>query len=72
MRNFVLSLLLGSAVLFSTGCILPAYSPDPQKRLQQQLYTSENLRNIQGEWERFWLLDTPNHMTPDRLHGAIM
>jgi hypothetical protein len=26
---------------------------------------------MQREWERFWMLDQPSHLTPDRVHGGI-
>ena len=38
---------------------------------QEAIYTSENLRLMQDDWERFWLLDQPDKMTPYRTHGAI-
>jgi hypothetical protein len=56
----------------STGCILPAYSGDPARRTQELIYTSENMRNVNDEWERFWFLDQPSHMTPYRTHGGII
>jgi len=72
MRKLILSALLGLTLLCGTGCLLPMYSGDPVKRNQQLLYTSENLRQIQDEWERLWLLDQPNHMSPNRRHGGII
>jgi len=24
------------------------------------------------EWERFWFLDAPDHMTPYRTHGGVI
>lgn len=72
MRTFVLSLILGLTLLGSTGCILPIYSGDPMRRNQQLIYTSENQRMIQDEWERFWLLDQPSHLTPYRTHGGLI
>lgn len=72
MRTFLLSLVLGIILLSSVGCIVPAYSGDTTRRNQQLIYTSENLRQIQDQWERFWLLDQPNHMTPYRTHGGII
>jgi hypothetical protein len=54
------------------GCIIPAYSGDPVRRTQQLVYTSENLRLLHDEWERFWLLDQPDHQTPFRTHGGVI
>lgn len=53
------------------GCALPIYSAKPSKRAEQLIYTSENLRGIVQEWERFWFLDQPDHMTPYRVHGGV-
>ena len=72
MRNFLLFIFLGCAALASSGCIIPAYSGDPQRRTQQEIYSSEDLRNVENEWERWWMIDKPSHLTPDRLHGGIM
>jgi len=36
------------------------------------IFTSEDLRNILLEWERFWFLDQPDHMTPYRVHGGVI
>jgi anti-sigma-K factor RskA len=54
------------------GCVLPIYSANPSKRAEQLIYTSENLRALIQEWERFWFLDQPNHMTPFRVHGGVI
>jgi hypothetical protein len=54
------------------GCALPIYSAKPSKRAEQLIYTSENLRGIVQEWERFWFLDQPDHMTPYRVHGGVI
>lgn len=71
MRNLLLSFLLGTLVLGSTGCLIPIYSADPQKRAEQLINESEGMRQIQNECERFWMIDMPSHMTPDRIHGGI-
>ncbi|GHT32058.1 hypothetical protein FACS1894214_3780 [Planctomycetales bacterium] len=71
-QKLLLTIILGIFVLGSTGCLIPLYSGDPQRRSQQLLYNSENLRLIHDEWERAWLLDQPNHMTPYRTHGGII
>lgn len=72
MRKLILAAILGLIILGETGCLLPIYSGDPVRRNQQMIYTSENLRQIQDEWERLWLLDQPNHMSPNRRHGGII
>jgi hypothetical protein len=63
-----LALLVGAV----TGCLIPAYSGDPNRRVPELIYTSENLRMILDEWERFWFLDAPDHQTPYRTHGGII
>lgn len=72
MRHWLFFALIGSALLVNTGCFLPIYSGDPVRRTQQLIFTSENLRLILDEWERIWLLDQPDHMTPFRSHGGII
>ena len=64
-------LTLMMAVMTSVGCFVPIYSARPERRVQQMLYTSEDLRALVAEWERFWLLDSPSHLTPIRTHGGI-
>lgn len=72
MRRLVLALAFGGLVSMNSGCILPAYSGDPARRTQQLIFTSENLRLILDEWERLWMLDQPDHMSPYRTHGGLI
>ena len=72
MYKFVLSFLLGIALLTSTGCVHSIFSSDPVRRNNQLLNKSEDMRLIMDEWERFWMLDQPSHMTPYRTHGGII
>jgi hypothetical protein len=65
---FALSLVLSGA----SGCLIPPYSGDPETRIKQLVNSSEGLRLIPDEWERFWFLDQPNHMTIYRVHGGII
>lgn len=37
---------------------------------EQLLYTSENLRMMAEDWERFWFMDQPDHNTPARHLGS--
>ncbi|MCS7166341.1 MAG: hypothetical protein RMI91_02355 [Gemmatales bacterium] len=64
-------ILLAMLVLGQSGCLLNVWSSDPERRMRQMLTVSENLRMIEDEWERFWLLDQPSHLTPYRVHGGI-
>lgn len=72
MRRIMFTLLLGLALCSSVGCILPMYSGDPARRTQQLIFTSEDLRALLDEWERFWFLDGPSHLTPHRVHGGVI
>jgi hypothetical protein len=72
MRKLLLALGFGLLVGSTAGCIIPAYHPDPVRRTQHLIFTSENLRLILDEWERLWMLDAPDHMTPYRTHGGLI
>ena len=72
MRRILCALLLSVALGTSVGCFIPIYSADPTRRTQQLIFTSEDLRVILDEWERFWFLDQPSHMTPARVHGGVL
>jgi len=47
------------------------WASDPNTRLNEELNVSENLRQVQKEWARFWMIDQPSHLSPDRVHGGI-
>ena len=71
-RKLILGLVALFAVLPNTGCLLlNQYDSDPNVRGHQLLNQSEDLRQIQGEWERIWFVDQPSHLTPERVHGGI-
>ncbi|WP_391564901.1 hypothetical protein [Allorhodopirellula solitaria] len=76
MRAFATRMVFSAALMMtamtSVGCFLPIYSARPERRVQQLLYTSENLRAMVDEWERFWQLDAPSHLTPIRTHGGVL
>jgi len=67
----VLLAALASLALGNTGCILNQYSSDPNIRMQQMLNQSEDERQMQYEWFRFWMNDQPSHLTPQRIHGGV-
>ncbi len=75
MRKVLLALaLLSGAAVVGQGCApvpLPYYAANPTVRVQEMLVSSEDLRQIGNEWERFWFLDQPSHMTPFRTHGGV-
>jgi hypothetical protein len=47
------------------------YASDPNVRMQQLLYQSEDLRRMNNEWRKYWFTDQPSHLTPERVHGGI-
>jgi hypothetical protein len=51
--------------------VINVYSSDPNRRIQELLNDSEDLRQIELEWERIWGKDAPAHLTPERVDGAI-
>ena len=72
MRNLLLAAVLGMLLSSSVGCIIPAYSGDPNRRTSELIWTSESLRQVLDEWEQIWFLDQPDHMTAWRTHGGII
>ncbi len=70
-RKLFLALIAVIALTANSGCILNQYSSDPNVRMQQLLYQSEDLRQMHGELRRFWFNDQPSHLTPERIHGGI-
>ncbi|QDT59090.1 hypothetical protein SV7mr_15960 [Stieleria bergensis] len=72
MRRLLQIAFLTACISSTVGCFVPLYSPKPERRIQQLLYTSEDLRAFVDEWERFWLMDQPSHLTPIRTHGGIL
>jgi hypothetical protein len=72
LQKLLLVLVLSLALMSSGGCLLPVFSGDPETRIQQLVNASEGLRLVPDEWQRFWFLDQPNHMTIYRVHGGII
>ena len=72
MRRLMCVAILGSALLGSLGCFpLNMYSSDPNLRMNELMNQSEDLRQARLEWRRFWMIDQPSHMTPERIHGGF-
>ena len=76
MRKLFAALAITAASLaIFEGCApvpLPHYAAYKPRRVEELLVDSENLRQAGDEWERFWLLDQPSHMTPFRTHGGVV
>lgn len=73
MTRWRLLLLTGVAglALANAGCMINQYPADRNERMEVLLNQSEDLRQIEGEWRRFWMNDQPSHMTYQRVHGGI-
>jgi hypothetical protein len=71
MRRLLLLVAVTGLVLGNSGCFINIYSSDPNRRILELLNNSEDLRQIEYEWERIWFTDQPSHLTPDRVHGGI-
>ena len=71
MRRLLLAVLTMALVLSNSGCLINIYSSDPNERIKELLNNSEDLRQIEYEWERIWFTDQPSHLTPERVHGGI-
>jgi hypothetical protein len=71
MRRYLWLAAVTGLILSNTGCLLNIYSSNPNRRIRQLLNNSEDLRQIEYEWERIWFTDQPSHMTPERVHGGI-
>jgi hypothetical protein len=75
MRKALVTLaFLGAILALAEGCApvpLPHYAAYPPRRVEELLVDSENLRQAGDEWERFWFLDQPSHLTPFRTHGGL-
>jgi hypothetical protein len=70
MRRVLLLAVVASALL-NAGCFLNCYPSTPDRRVMVLMNQSENLRQIEYEMERFWMVDQPSHLTPERVHGGV-
>ncbi len=71
MRRVLWLTAIAGLIVSNSGCLLNIYSSNPNRRIRELLNTSEDLRQIEYEWERIWFTDQPSHMTPERVHGGI-
>jgi protein involved in polysaccharide export with SLBB domain len=62
---------LADLMLRLTGLETPADSAvkDPKERTEELLKDSEDLRQIEEEWQRIWFTDEPSHLTPEPVNG---
>jgi hypothetical protein len=71
MRRLLQLALAIAIVPVFTGCLINTYSSNPNRRMNELLNVSEDLRQIEYEWERIWFVDQPSHLTPQRVHGGV-
>jgi hypothetical protein len=69
--RFLLLTAAAALTLGNAGCFINQYPSDKNERMDVLLNQSEDLRQINGEWRRFWMNDQPSHMTYARVHGGI-
>ena len=69
-RSLLLTVAAG-LFLLNSGCFIPLYPSDPTLRTEALLNTSEDLRQVQKEFSRFFFTDQPSHMTYDRINGSL-
>jgi hypothetical protein len=72
MRRLLVGIAASVLILSQSGCFINIYSSDPNRRVRELLNQSEDLRQIEYEWERIWFTDMPSHLTPERVDGGIM
>jgi hypothetical protein len=66
----MLVLAASLVILGNAGCFLQEYSSNPTRRMEEMMNESENLRQVEDSWSRFWMNDQPCHLTPDRTDGG--
>lgn len=71
MRRLLQTLAVVALLASNSGCFINQYSSNPNRRMQELLNNSEDLRMIEEEWERIWFNDQPSHLSPFRVHGGI-
>ena len=63
MKRVLWLIVVAALAASNTGCFLNAYSSNPQRRIVELINQSEDLRQVELEFERFWFVDQPSHMT---------
>jgi hypothetical protein len=72
MRKMLFASLMLVSLAVQSGCIVPIWSANPDQRVRQMIFQSENYRQIPEIWERIWFLDQPDIATPYRTHGGVI
>jgi hypothetical protein len=71
MRRILLLTAAAAVLIGVNGCLINAYSSDPNLRMTQLINQSEDYRQIELEWARIWFTDHPSHLTHERVDGSI-
>ncbi len=71
MKRLLFLAAVSTVLVSNIGCFINEYNSDPDLRMKELMNQSENLRQIQYEWERIWFTDMPSHLTPERVNGGI-
>ena len=71
LRRMLLLVFAAGMAVSNSGCLINMYSATPLTRIDELLTVSENLRQIEAEWRRFWFVDEPSHLTYERIHGGV-
>lgn len=69
MRRVLMTGLICVIAASSSGCFMNMYSADPVRRYRQLFFQSEDLRLIEDEIERFWMIDNPSALSLKRYSG---
>jgi hypothetical protein len=71
MRRFILLIVTAVVLAANAGCLLNEYPSDETERMKVLMNQSEDLRQLGLQWERFWMVDHPSHLTYDRIDGGL-
>ncbi len=71
MRRVLFLAIVAATGALNAGCMLNAYPSTPDQRVRVLMNQSENLRQVEYEMERFWMVDQPSHLTPERVDGGV-
>jgi hypothetical protein len=53
------------------GLPINVYDPEPNERILELLNQSEDLKQIEAEWQLIEWMDMPSHLTPERVNGGL-
>lgn len=68
-RVLMMGLMAVITATTSAGCFINEYASDPIRRYRQLFFQSEDLRFLEDDLERFWMIDQPTQLSLKRYHG---